>query len=446
MTQRFRPPWREGSGPVPRYVVRPTERFLRVEAAGGFALVAAAVVALVWANVHGDSYGDFWGTRLTADLALVTLDKQFVAWVNDALMVVFFFVVGMEIKREFVTGELSDYREAILPAAGAIGGMVTPVVIFLVFNLGHEGVDGWGIPVATDIAFALGVLALLGSRVPLSLQVFLLALAVFDDIGGILIIAVFYTGQIEPGWLVAAAGLLLVIVAMNRSGMRSVPAYVVVGVAFWLCTFNSGVHATIAGVALGLLTPAAALYDPQQLPNALRGRVDALESALLLDDPLARGGLATEAVREIEEYAREALSPLDRIEHFLTPWSAFVVLPIFALANAGIDLNLDDIRAATESRVALGVGVGLVAGKILGIMGASAITILLGVAKPAGSWLQLLGISALAGIGFTVAIFIATVAYDDPQLAQEAKIGILVASGVAAVLGYTVLRVSGRTT
>jgi NhaA family Na+:H+ antiporter len=348
MTQRFRPPWREGSGPVPRYVVRPTERFLHVEAAGGFALVAAAVVALVWANVHSDSYGDFWGTRLTADLALVTLDKQLVAWVNDALMVVFFFVVGMEIKREFATGELSDYREAILPAAGAIGGMVTPIVIFLAFNLGHEGVAGWGIPVATDIAFALGVLALLGSRVPLSLQVFLLALAVFDDIGGILIIAVFYTGQIEPGWLIAAGGLLLVIVAMNRSGIRSVSAYVVVGVAFWLCTFNSGVHATIAGVALGFLTPVAALYDPQELPNAIRGRIDALESALVLDDPLARGGLATEAVREIEEYAREALSPLDRIEHFLTPWSAFVVLPIFALANAGIDLNVDDIRAATE--------------------------------------------------------------------------------------------------
>ena len=445
MSQRFRPPWREGPGPVPRYIIRPTVRFLRVEAAGGFALVAAAIAALVWVNVHGDSYHDFWDTRLAVDLVFVTLDKELVAWVNDALMVVFFFVVGMEIKREIATGELSDYRQAILPAVGALGGMVMPMLIFLAFTAGSEGAEGWGIPVATDIAFALGILALVGSRVPLTLKVFLLAVAVFDDIGGILIIAVFYTDQIDAGWLAAAAGMLLVIVAMNRGGVRSIPAYVVVGAMFWLATFNSGVHATIAGVALGFLTPAASLYDSQRLPATIRGRLAALDSALALDDPHEREGQSSEAIREIEEYAREAMSPLDRIEHFLTPWAAFVVVPIFSLANAGIDLNIDVVQAAAESRVALGVGVGLVAGKILGIMGAVALTVSLGIAKPPGSWMQLLGVSALAAIGFTVAIFIATVAYDDQQLVQEAKIGILFASTFAALLGYTLLRLSGRT-
>ena len=217
--------------------------------------------------------------------------------------------------------------------------MVVPMLIFLAFTAGSEGAEGWGIPVATDIAFALGILALVGSRVPLTLKVFLLAVAVFDDIGGILIIAVFYTDQIDAGWLAAAAGMLLVIVAMNRGGVRSIPAYVVVGAMFWLATFNSGVHATIAGVALGFLTPAASLYDSQRLPATIRGRLAALDSALALDDPHEREGQSSEAIREIEEYAREAMSPLDRIEHFLTPWAAFVVVPIFSLANAGIDLS-----------------------------------------------------------------------------------------------------------
>jgi len=313
VTERFRPAWREGSGPIPRYVVQPTERLLRIEAASGLALVLAAGLAVLWANVDAASYRDVWETRILLDFSVVTLDKAVGAWVNDALMVLFFFLVGMEIKRELTHGELADRRQAVLPVVGALGGMIAPALIFTAVTAGGDGGRGWGIPVATDIAFALGVLALLGGRIPSGLKVFLLALAVVDDIGGIFIIAVFYTDEIAPGWLATAGGLVVLLTVMNRVGVRAVPAYVIVGAAFWFATFQSGVHATIAGVILGLLTPVGSLYDPERVPDAMRARLAAFEAAAVEADPHARDLATAEAMRELEEYAREALSPLERI-------------------------------------------------------------------------------------------------------------------------------------
>lgn len=446
MTERSRPRWKMGGGPLPQRVVQPTIRFMRTEAAGGFVIVAAAIVALIWANVASDAYQDFWSTPIVLDLDVLRLAEPLQAWVNDALMAVFFFVVTLEIKREAVRGELSNRRQAALPVAAAIGGMVLPAVLFTALNAGGEGARGWGIPVATDIAFALGVLSLLGRRVPLQLKVFLLALAIADDIGGILIIALFYTDDLSFAWLGGALGVVAVILLMRERGVRPVLAYVAVGVVLWLCVFESGVHATIAGVVLGLLAPAEALYDRARLSRGIHQALRLFDATEGEPDPHRREPAVHESLRRMEHLSREALSPLERLEEAFTPWSAFVVLPIFALANAGIRLNGDTLSAAVDSRVAWGVAVGLVVGKFVGIVSFAFLAVWLGLAaRPAAvRWSQIGGAALLGGIGFTVAIFIAGLSYDDAQVVEEAKIGILVASLVAAVLGYVVLRLTTR--
>lgn len=435
---------RGGEQALRTLIVEPTLALLRLEAAGGLALVVAAAAALVWVNVDAASYRTVWGTRLVLDVDVLRIEKPLDKWVTDALMVVFFFVVGLEIKREAILGELADRRQALLPVAAALGGMAAPVVVFVVLAGGGGGAEGWGIPVATDIAFALGVLALLGRRVPVGLTVFLLALAVVDDLGGILIIALFYTDTIDPGWLVAGAGLLTVIVLMNRLGVRAIPAYLVVGAFFWLATFESGVHATIAGVALGLLTPVRPLYDPHDLQARLSASLGDLRQAHEEGDPHARAARAAEAIRRIERDGRESRSPLERLEYALAPWAAFGVVPVFALANGGIELNAATLEAAFASDVAWGVAIGLVGGKLIGILGACAVMVRLNRATLPASWGQMVGVSLLAGIGFTVAIFIADLAYEEAELLQEAKTGILLASVVAALAGYAVLRLATR--
>lgn len=446
MPELYRPRWKMGRGPIPQLVVRPTIRFMRTEAAGGFVIVAAAIVALIWANVASDAYHDFWSTEIVLDLGVLRLAEPLAAWVNDALMVVFFFVVTLEIKREAVRGELSDRRQAALPVAAAIGGMALPAVIFTALNAGGEGARGWGIPVATDIAFALGVLSLLGRRVPLPLKMFLLTLAIADDIGGILIIALFYTDALSLAWLGGALGVVAVLLLMRESGVRPVLAYLVVGLVLWLCVFESGVHATIAGVVLGLLTPAAALYDRPRLSRGIHLALRLFDETGEEPDPQRREREVHESLRRTEHLSRESLSPLERLEEAFTPWSAFVVLPIFALANAGISLSGDALSAAVESRVAWGVAVGLVAGKFVGIVSFSFLAVWLGLAvRPAAlRWSQIGGAALLGGVGFTVAIFIAGLSYDEAQLVEDAKIGILAASVVAAMLGYLVLRLTTR--
>ena len=465
----YRPPWREGVGLIPRYVVRPTLQFVRIEAAGGIVLVAAAAAALIWANVFPQAYEDFWTAEIVLDFDILTLSEPLEGWVNDALMVVFFFVIGLEIKREAVYGELRDRRQAMLPVMAALGGMVGPALIFTAFNAGGEGARGWGIPVATDIAFALGVLSLMGPRVPIQLKIFLLTLAVADDIGGILIIAVFYTDDLAIEWLLGAMGAVAFIVLMQRGGIRPVLAYVPIGAILWLCIFESGVEATIGGVILGLMTPAGSLYVRERFGTSVTALLDDFHGAMgrgPLEDPHTRPGtdpeagrhegmyagemaervvradLADVAVAHVADVARETQSPLHRVELAVGPWSAFVVVPIFALANSGIELTGESISDAVQSDVAWGVVAGLLLGKVIGVTLATYLTVRLGISSlPLGvRWGHIVAAALLAGIGFTVAIFIATLSFDDEVLVEDAKIGIFAATILAAILGYVLLR------
>lgn len=417
-----------------RVVARPVIRFLHIEAAGGILLLVATAVALVWANSPWKAaYHDVWATELAFSIGDFTVAEDARHWVNDGLMAVFFFVVGLEIKGEVLRGQLSSARDAALPAVAAIGGMVVPALLFLVLNSGGEGARGWGVPMATDIAFAVGVLALLGDRAPPSLKVLLLALAIVDDIGAILVIAVVYTDELSFGWAAVAVGGLVVFGGLRRVRVWYPPIYAVVGFVVWLAVLESGIHATIAGVALGLLTPGRPLM-PQ--PDA-----DRVASELSDDNDVD----ATE-VRDIAFRIRESVSIGERLEEALHPWTSYVVIPLFALANAGLVLSADGFGDALGSDVTRGVVVGLVVGKVVGVLVATTLAVRLGIARLPDdvSWLHIVGMAALAGIGFTVSIFIGGLAFDDPALVDQAKLGVLVASVVAAVVGAAVLQAAAR--
>ena len=402
-------------------------RFVRTEASGGIALVAAAVVALVWANSPWQgSYESLWHSQVTLEAGVFRVEEDLRHFVNDGLMALFFFVIGLEIKREVVHGELADRRVAALPVFAAVGGMVVPTLLYLLMAGGGEGGHGWGIPMATDIAFALGVLALLGSRVPSSLKLFLLTLAIVDDVGAIVVIAVFYSGTIDTAAVLAAGIGIVATIALRRLRVDWSPIYVAVAVAVWYATCRTGVHATIAGVALALTTPTHRLAPAE---TARRWAQD------LSDEPTAG------EVHQMTIIARESVSPAEHLEELLHPTTSFLVLPIFALANAGVELRGDMLSAPGATRVAVGVAVGLVGGKLLGILaGAWLGTRLRVAALPAEvGWRQVAGAAALGGIGFTVSLFIAGLAFTDPQLADAAKLAILAASVVAAALGAALL-------
>jgi NhaA family Na+:H+ antiporter len=385
-------------------------------------------VALVWANSPWSAgYETLWSTELRLELGGIELVEDLRHWVNDALMAVFFFVVGLEIKRELVAGELRSPRTAALPAIAALGGMAVPAALYLAVNAGRAGVDGWGIPVATDIAFAVGVVALLGRRVPPALKLFLLTLAIVDDIGAILVIAAFYSGGIEVEALGVAAGAALAIVVLRWLRIEWPVAYIAVGVVLWMATYQSGVHATLAGVVLGLLTPARPLA-----PDTLTA--DWVSD--LADDP------SPEDLALLRRVARTSVSPAERLQHDLHPVTSFVIVPLFALANAGVSLEAGALDPPGATAVAVGVGVGLVVGKLVGVGGASWLAVRLGIGRlPEGvTPRQVLGVAAIAGIGFTVSLFVAGLAFPaDPELEGAAKIGILGASVIAAVLGSAIL-------
>ena len=421
--------WLQSDRRLARLVAQPMVRFLEVEAAGGILLLAATAVALVWANSPWSAgYEQLWSTPLSIEAGPIHLAEDLRHWVNDGLMALFFFVVGLEIKRELVTGQLSDRRDAALPVAAAIGGMVVPAAIFTVINLGGPGSDGWGIPMATDIAFAVGVLALLGSRVPAALKVLLLGLAIADDLGAILVIAVFYADDVAMQWLAAAAAGLLVVVLMRRARVWYPPAYFVVGVFVWACTLESGVHATVAGVALGMLCP-------------VRPLLPATEADRLADRLSADHDVTAAEVRAMGFALRESVSVAERLEDALHPWTSYLVIPVFALANAGIPVSGDVVADAVSSRVTLGVVGGLVVGKLVGVSAFAALAVRFRLARlPLEvGWRHIVGMAALAGIGFTVSIFVAGLAYHDPGLQEEAKLGVLVASAVAATVGAALL-------
>ncbi len=434
-----RRPWSHSGRTVPRILVRPVQQFMRQEASGGIVLLAATIVALVWANVDFSGYSSVWETEFTLVLGEFSITEDLRHVVNDGLMTIFFLVIGLEVKRELTVGELSDRKAAMLPAAAALGGMIFPAVIYLAIAPGDAS-HGWGIPIATDVAFALAALAALGRLVPYTLVAFVLGVAVVDDIGAITVIALFYTDDLNVLWLLAAILGLLAMVLLNRLHVRYVPAYFVVGFAVWFATFESGVHATIAGVAIGLITPVHAFQSAEAASQ------EATRIAQMAPDAPDDADQNASYWRQIAQISREAISPLDRVAHALHQWSSFVVLPIFALANAGILLTADTLSAAAESAVAPAVAFGLVFGKIIGISVGCAIAVRLGLARlpRAVSWLHIVGAGAVAGIGFTVSLFISELAFDDADLANASRIGILFGSVIAAIIGISTLAIVGR--
>ena len=425
--------WLRSDRFLARAVAQPVTRFLHIEASGGILLAAAAVIALVWANSPWSaSYHDLWATELSLDLGGHLIAEDLRHWVNDGLMTLFFFVIGLEIKEELTSGQLTTPREAAIPAAGALGGMLVPAGLYAVLNLGGDGAGGWGIPMATDVAFALGVLALLGSRVPATVKVLLLGLAIVDDIGAVLVIAVFYSDGIDGAWAAAAAGGLLLVVLARQARVRFLPIYVVLGIGVWFATFESGLHATIAGVVLGLLAPARPLLGA---PDADR-----------VADELSQDRDVTAAdVRRVSFRIREAVPVTERLQDLLHPWTSYVIVPVFALANAGVVLSNDSLSDAASSAVTRGVVLGLVVGKVLGVTGAILLVVRFGVGRlPMGvTTRHVVGMAGLAGIGFTVSIFVAGLAFDEAALTEQAKLGVLLASVLAAAVGALVLRAGG---
>jgi Na+:H+ antiporter, NhaA family len=432
---RTGPVWMASDRRLAKFVGRPIAGFLKVEAAGGVVLLAAALVAMIWANSPWSaSYEALWQTEIGISVGSFELTEDLRHWVNDALMVFFFFVVGLEIKYEMVSGELRDPKAASVPIIAALGGMAVPALIYAYFNVGGPGSVGWGIPMATDIAFAVGVLSLLGRRIPPPARIFLLTLAIVDDIGAIVVIAVFYTSDLSLPWLgIAALGVLLML-GLRAVRVWSMPVYVLVGVGVWFATYESGVHATIAGVVLGVLAPALPLLDQEQ------AKVYAREA-------IADEHLDVQELRRFRFLMGESLPVAVRVGAHLHPWSSYVVLPIFALANAGINLSGDSLAAALSSPVTAGVGLGLLVGKIVGVAGASWLAVRIGVGRLPHftTWPMMVGLGAVAGIGFTVSLFVTGLSFEEgTQLAADAKVGILGASLLAAILGSVLLVLTTR--
>ena len=436
----LRAPWSRSTRTLPRRVLQPLQTFLAEEASSGLLLLAATLVALAWVNSPwGETYQRFWHVELGVRLGDWRIVEDLRHWVNDGLMTLFFLVVGLEIKREFTTGELRDPRAAALPVIAAVGGMVVPALLYVALNVGGEGAGGWGIPMATDIAFALGVLTLAARHAPAGLKPFLLTLAIVDDIGAILVIAIFYSTGISWSALGVAGALLAAIVALQRIHVRATPVYLVLGAGVWLAVLQSGVHPTIAGVVLGVLTPSMPFQRPRAVSEEAHRTADGT-----VDDPSPPDADSPQWLR-LAELSREAVSPLARVEAALHPWTSALIVPLFALANAGVVLSVDAGRAAAASPVALGIVVGLVVGKVVGITLASLSAVRLGgLPLPAGvGTRQLVGVAAVAGIGFTVSLFVTDLAFGDPALADTAKIGILAASVLAGALGFALLRPMG---
>jgi NhaA family Na+:H+ antiporter len=415
-----------------RRALGPIERFLEIEASSGVVLLLAAMIALVWANSPWRaSYAALWHLPLGLRLGPLAFERDLHFWVNDGLMTIFFFVVGLEVRRELHGGELSSVRRAALPFAAAIGGMLVPALIYFVLNRGRVSLHGWGTPMATDIAFALGVLALLGKRVAPALRVLLLSLAVIDDVGAILVIAIFYSSDlVGAGFAMVAIG-LLGLLATKQFGVRTPWAYVPTSAIAWAGCYIAGIHPTLAGVAVGLMTPATAWFGPERFLERADASVANIRGRNLDDVHAMLSDLDV-----LDRARREAVSPLERLVHLLHPWVAFGIMPVFALANAGVSLGSISL-AGDPARVLAGVTAGLVLGKPLGVVGLSWICTRLGIAAlPRGvSWMHVAVVGCVAGIGFTMSIFIAQLAFSDRALLETAKLAVLAASGAAGVLG-----------
>ncbi len=422
-------------------ILGPIESFLRVQAASGIVLLLAAVVALIWANSPWSaSYEHLWHAPLTLGIGSFVSTESLHFWINDGLMTVFFLVVGLEIRREIHEGELSDLRRAALPIVAALGGMLAPALIYLALNRAPDVSRGWGIPTATDIAFAVGVLALLGKRVPPALRVLLLALAIIDDIGAILIIAFFYSGGVSLSGLLVAAGGVGGILLFQRVGIRSALAYVIPGGVVWFGMLRSGVHPTIAGVVVGLMAPVRAWFGREGFLDAVSRVVEEVRERGRHKEHAEHHAFAS--LKRVKEAEREALPPVARVQHALHGWVAFGIMPLFALANAGVDVRGLSLAEARSESVLLGIVLGLVLGKPIGIVLASYIATRVGLCRLPGGvdWKGVTVVGSVAGIGFTVAIFVTGLAFEDPTLLVAAKVAVLLASVLAAVIGLLVGR------
>ena len=403
--------------------IRPLTDFLRAEAGAGALLVASAVVALVWANSPwAESYFDLWNTRAVVGIGDHVLVLDLRGWINDVAMVLFFFVAGLEIKREVTQGELRDPKQTALPIIAALGGMAVPAVIFAMLNGGTDTSRGWGIPMATDIAIVTGVVAMLGTRAPSWLKLFLLALAIADDIGAIVVIAIFYSEGVAFQWLILAVATLVVARSIRRR-VDAVGVYIALGAVCWLALHNAHIHPTLTGVAFGLLAPVTPRLDT--------GLIDA--------DDLARDPNPSTAVR-VSRQAQSTVSVVEWLEHRLHPWSAFVVVPVFALANAGIQISRETLSTAFSQRVTWGVILGLVVGKTIGIAGTTLLAVKLRIGRlPAAVTTRyVIGAGALGGIGFTVSLFVTDLAFGESPHGTDARLGVLVGSITAAVLGSAI--------
>jgi NhaA family Na+:H+ antiporter len=427
-------------------VQRLWQAFARLEAAGCIVLLTCTAISLALANsAWAGTYAGLWQTRVVVGVGGWALDKPLLLWVNEALMALFFFVVGLEIKRELLAGELAGARRATLPVAAALGGMLVPAGIYAAFNAGTRGAPGWGIPMATDIAFALGVIALVGRRLPLALKVFLAALAIADDIGAVLVIALFYTEAVHWPALAVSAGFLLSLIAANWAGVRHPLAYGLLGLAVWLAFLKSGIHATVAGVVVAAAIPARGQLDPRAVIARTEAILATFARASAGEAPPLANAQRRAALQELEITCQHVETPLQHLEHVLHPWVAFVVVPLFALGNAGVAWGEGAVMSLGQP-VALGIIAGLVAGKPLGIVLFSWLAVRSGLAAlPEGvTWRQLWGASSLAGIGFTMSVFIADLAFGGDPLLAVAKRAIIIASLLAGLCGWLLLRTCQR--
>lgn len=427
----------------------PFDAFVHNTTAGGLLLMLTAILALICANsLLAHWYSDVFHTHLSIQLGAWGLDYSLHHWINDGLMTLFFFVVGLELKRELLVGELAEPKQAMLPILAAIGGMLFPALIYWYFNPSGEAVAGWGIPMATDIAFALGVISLLAGRVPKSLIAFLVALAIVDDLGAVLVIAVFYTEQLSGPLLGLAGGITLLLMLMNRAGIRHPIAYFIVATVLWLTLLNSGVHATIAGVITAFTIPTLPRYNTQAFSRQMRSTLDEFDRAAKdSSGNLLRNHAQFEILQRLEHKVQGVATPLQRLEHNLHLPVAFLVLPIFAFANAGIPVDFNHFIASLSHPVTQGVLFGLLFGKLIGIALVSVLAIKFGFAKlPQDvSFTHIVGVALLGGIGFTMSIFITEIGFSGQDyLIIQAKIGILLASVIAGIAGYAFLKTTTR--
>lgn len=424
-------------------ITRPFQDFFDMEVSGGLVLMAAVLLAMALANSPlSDQFFDLWQTQVTVGAGgIFLLTKPLILWINDGLMAVFFLLVGLELKRELLVGELASPKQALFPAVGALGGAFFPALIFVVLNLGRESLSGWAIPMATDIAFSLGLLALLGTRAPVTLKIFLATMAIVDDLLAVTVIALFYTSKLDPTYLVVAGVVVLTLISFNLLGGRRTLVYGILGLVLWFLVLKSGVHATIAGVLLAMTIPARQKINLPEFRYISKHLIAHLDQTIP-DNPILTEELHHATIYELEKTAAKTEAPLVRLEHSVQPWVAFLVVPIFALANAGVNVfSSVDLSDLLTHPLTYGILLGLVVGKPFGITLALWLVDRLGWAnKPSEvSWLQVHGVTWLAGVGFTMSHFIAALAFTDVDLVNLARLVILLASTIAGVVGLAVL-------